>query len=726
MTTHTTTITSAEFSLFEKHLSTQPSTTTVAEVFQKIIDPNSTLVVRTHSIHSIYNANGGGKKGKKAIAPLKAELPTVAFAATGDRKVVEKPSGLLCIDIDEIGDKKETLRSFLSSCPFVVTHFVSPSGDGIKAVFRIPVINGGDQKQMRESFNIAFKAVAKYILDQCGVVADPACSDMLRLCYLPHDPEAYLNEDATAFPVDFSAEASTALEAPRQVEIGSQNSKPSPIEIVRPLLFSIAPRPSYEVWLKVSAAARNALGNTASAVALLKEWSPEEEEGEYAHLLESGFDEIGIGTLRHYARQNDYFSVFECFAYDESTGHFLLRWGPSWVRLRGEGTTKDHLRQFLGKLPDDCPLCEIRTEHNVAYAGEIAGHRPGISKFNGKRILILEGPKIVTPSAGDWPTLQRFLQTLIQDEEQHVAFLAWLQHCRSTLLSGRRRQSPALALVGDRGNGKSLLISVINRCLGGRSASGYRYLSGSTPFNSDIVGAELLVIDDEAASTDFRTRLKLAQNIKSHFFTESVRLEAKGIDAITVAPIQALAIAVNSDPQHIRILPEIDDTMRDKIVLISTNRGEIPAHLRGSNGLEAILLDEIPGFLHFLESQDYSSHYDSGRLRCHWCPQVVDSLCVLAPEMQLHALIAATPSLAQTFRPGAVVPQFTAIEVQAALMENSGTKYSASTLLTYPNSCGIYLGKLANIPGTGISRGRIDSRTRIQLWGIDLQSEESE
>jgi hypothetical protein len=46
--------------------------------------------------------------------------------------------------------------------------------------------------------------------------------------------------------------------------------------------------------------------------------------------------------------------------------------------------------------------------------------------------------------------------------------------------------------------------------------------------------------------------------------------------------------------------------------------------------------------------------------------------------------------------------------------------------LTYPNSCGIYLGKLADIPGTGISRGRMDSRTRIQRWAIDLQSEESE
>jgi len=99
MTDPTTTTTSEEFSLFENHLSTQASTTTVAEVYQKIIDTTSPLVGIPHSIHEIYNANGGGRNGKRAIAPLKAHLPVAAFGATGDRKVVLTPSGLICVDI---------------------------------------------------------------------------------------------------------------------------------------------------------------------------------------------------------------------------------------------------------------------------------------------------------------------------------------------------------------------------------------------------------------------------------------------------------------------------------------------------------------------------------------------------------------------------------------------------------------------------------------------------
>jgi hypothetical protein len=66
------------------------------------------------------------------------------------------------------------------------------------------------------------------------------------------------------------------------------------------------------------------------------------------------------------------------------------------------------------------------------------------------------------------------------------------------------------------------------------------------------------------------------------------------------------------------------------------------------------------------------------------------------------------------------------MQIEAALKENNATKHSATMLLTYTNACGIYLGKLADTPGTGISRGRLDSRTRIQKWAIDLPMDECE
>jgi hypothetical protein len=710
----------SEFSLFENHASTHPTTITLAEANQIITDTNSPIKSQTQLIQTTYNSNGGGKEGKKAIAPHKGKLPVASFGATGDRKVVQTPSGLICADIDGTGDKTEEILGKLTNCPHVALSFISPSGDGIKAVLRIPAINVGDQNEMRRKFKIAFKAIAAYILEITGVHVDVTCSDILRLCYLPHDPHAYLNEDAVEFPVDFSADASEEEQTHSIIACDKPTGKPVPIEIVRALLFCIVPRPNYDIWLRICAAVRNSLGDIQVAIVLLKDWSKEEEPEEYERLLKSPFEEIGIGTLRHLAAQNDYFYVYELFAYDESKGHYLLCWGGQWVRLRGEGATKDHLRQFLGKLPADCPTCKIRTERNVAFAGKIAGYKSGIIESNGSRILITEGPEILIPRECDWPILRRFLETLIPDQEQRIVFLSWFKHFRDAVVNGRRSQAPCMTLVGDRSNGKSLMISIINKCISGRSASAHRFLSGSTPFNSDVIGSELLVIDDEAASTDFRTRLKLAQNIKNHFFTECVRLEAKGVDAISVAPIQALIIAVNSDPQHLRVLPELDETMRDKIILISTHRGELPDDLRGSSRLESVLAEEIPGFLHFLEGQDYANQYESGRLRCYWCPQVVEALGLLAPERQLHQLILATPSLSQTYRPGAVVPEFTAMQIQAALMENNATKHSATMLLTYNNACGIYLGKLADTPGTGISRGRLDSRTRIQKWAIDL------
>ena len=92
--------------------------------------------------------------------------------------------------------------------------------------------------------------------------------------------------------------------------------------------------------------------------------------------------------------------------------------------------------------------------------------------------------------------------------------------------------------------------------------------------------------------------------------------------------------------------------------------------------------------------------------------------------MQLLALISATPSLARTHRPGGVVPEFTAAEVQAELMDNAGTKHTASSLLAYQGSCGIYLGKLADRIGSGITRAQLTRFDRIQKYRIDIPGEE--
>jgi hypothetical protein len=104
------------------------------------------------------------------------------------KNALDQHSGLLCADLDELGDQLAEVRSKLITSSHLWALFTSPTGDGLKCVFRVPA----DEQKHKASFH----AVEKHVRDLTGIHIDQACSDVARLCFLSHDPHAYLNEGA--------------------------------------------------------------------------------------------------------------------------------------------------------------------------------------------------------------------------------------------------------------------------------------------------------------------------------------------------------------------------------------------------------------------------------------------------------------------------------------------------------------------------------------------------
>jgi hypothetical protein len=284
-------------------------------------------------------------------------------------------------------------------------------------------------------------------------------------------------------------------------------------------------------------------------------------------------------------------------------------------------------------------------EQHVSFVGEIAGHKKGVHSFNGEKFLVTKGPTIIEARTGDGSFVRDFIAKLLggSDQPQCRNFLAWFQRARRAVLSGKRDQLPALVVAGDAGDGKSLLVEIVRLSLGGRSASAYKYLSGQTRFNGDLVGAELLVVDDDAAAKDHSSRTRFAQFIKSTLFAGSVSAEGKGTNSIQCAPVQALVIAVNSDPpHHLRVLPELDSTMADKVILLKTSKAPLPDGLAGNQELiRERVLAALPGFLYELENLDLKEwkNPNTGRLICHRHEELVLLIRGLSPEEQLLELV---------------------------------------------------------------------------------------
>lgn len=107
------------------------------------------------------------------------------FTTRNDKALI-KHSGLLCIDFDHLQNLQD-LKSRLLTDEYFDTQllFVSPSGDGLKWI--IPI----DTAQT--THNDYFKAVSSYVQHAYGVEIDKSGRDVSRACFLPYDPQAYIN-----------------------------------------------------------------------------------------------------------------------------------------------------------------------------------------------------------------------------------------------------------------------------------------------------------------------------------------------------------------------------------------------------------------------------------------------------------------------------------------------------------------------------------------------------
>ena len=107
------------------------------------------------------------------------------FTTRNDKALV-KHSGLLCVDFDHL-QNVELLRNQLLQDEYFDTQllFVSPSGDGLKWIISIDTATTqhGDY----------FVAVANYIKQAYHVEVDKSGKDISRACFLPHDPQAFIN-----------------------------------------------------------------------------------------------------------------------------------------------------------------------------------------------------------------------------------------------------------------------------------------------------------------------------------------------------------------------------------------------------------------------------------------------------------------------------------------------------------------------------------------------------
>jgi len=178
--------------MYEKRDSKKPFHISVKTALSRIINGDSK--------DKIDAIRGGDKT-------LKDELPCVIFSGYIDdegEKVAEnvkKHTGFICLDFDNV--EPELKKSQLKKDSYIYAAWVSPSGNGVKALIRTPP--NKDHHEMY--FNSILSRYPE--LDKSG-------RNINRLCYESYDPELYFNKGSLVWDKTMTTEEYTDWKSKRE------------------------------------------------------------------------------------------------------------------------------------------------------------------------------------------------------------------------------------------------------------------------------------------------------------------------------------------------------------------------------------------------------------------------------------------------------------------------------------------------------------------------------
>ena len=134
-------------------------------------------------------------------------LPYVCFSGTfskrDDKSIIEH-SGLAVLDFDHMPDKIiEECKNYLKGCNFVYAVWVSPSGNGLKVLVRIP-----DSIEEHKDYYIG---IVKYFSKDYEDYIDETSINLSRACFESYDPDIYVNKDAEEFVEKFVKETTATI-----------------------------------------------------------------------------------------------------------------------------------------------------------------------------------------------------------------------------------------------------------------------------------------------------------------------------------------------------------------------------------------------------------------------------------------------------------------------------------------------------------------------------------
>ncbi len=217
---------------------------------------------------------------------------------------LKKFSGYVCIDIDDVTNLEKVKNALIADGtlqPALV--FTSPSGTGIKAVYKV------DKNISIDAFPYAYDFIAERIEDKHGVFTDRLPKSVVSACFLPWDTNAYLNEEAETVELPEFDMPSKSVSPKSTMSLQEDEDSFDKIEALVSHLeeneINIAD--SYENWRNIGFAFAEFSEEGRELFHRVSKLSPKynqaENDKQFDACLNGGSGEITIGTFYHLLKE---------------------------------------------------------------------------------------------------------------------------------------------------------------------------------------------------------------------------------------------------------------------------------------------------------------------------------------------------------------------------------------------------------------------------------------
>jgi hypothetical protein len=305
--------------------------------------------------------------------------------------------------------------------------------------------------------------------------------------------------------------------------------------------------------------------------------------------------------------------------------NYWIMGGGVWTQWSKEDFTQElRVRGYDGTKPRDKTCSEIDTIENtikktrrVTNALPFLYYPPGIITWKGEKFMNTSRVKVMAPAAPFHtdpvtsitdiakvcPFLHDFFLSMFSENQdpndpQLIALLSWIKYFYQTSYEGRPGPGQAVVLAGNAGKGKTFFSrALLGGLMGGESDASSHLVDGAQ-WTEDLAKNPIMRIDDAVATSDFRGLNKFTQRLKRYVANSSINCNAKYKSTGEVPWFGRPIITCNLDPESLRIMPGMDQSTRDKVMLFKTV--PVKVKFKSWEEMDRILKVELPKFARFL------------------------------------------------------------------------------------------------------------------------------